>query len=330
MKNSLPKISIIVPVYNAEEYLPNCIDSILTQTFTDFELLLIDDGSTDNSGRICNKYAVKDSRVKVFHKQNGGASSARNVGLDNAKGEWIAFADADDWADCDWLYNFIQNLDCDIVVQGFYKHKNEKRTEFVVLTSNNPQYLPRYNYFEYISTLFNMGNIGYLWCRLFKAKIIRENNIRFDNRITLCEDLEFIFNYLTKTQCSCIQTATCYHYKVPNFNVKYTNKQHSIISLKCFYNILNCYVSLVGYKDSPFVISIINHYINCLIHIVREGRFSQIEEFSIFIRKCIWAMNCIQHLSIRSRIYLCIDRIQNRNLSYKTNSFFWRIVRKYI
>ena len=91
-------ISVIVPVYNAEKYLHRCVDSILTQTFDNFELLLINDGSNDNSGVICDEYALKDSRVRVFHKENGGVSSARNLGLDNSKGEWIAFCDADDYA----------------------------------------------------------------------------------------------------------------------------------------------------------------------------------------------------------------------------------------
>lgn len=86
-----PTISIIVPVYNTKQYLGNCINSILSQTYTDFELLLVDDGSPDGSGDICDEYAAKDERVKVFHKENGGVSSARNLGLDNAQGEWICF-----------------------------------------------------------------------------------------------------------------------------------------------------------------------------------------------------------------------------------------------
>ena len=86
-----PKISVIVPVYNVEKYLRRCIDSILVQTFTDFELLLIDDGSKDKSGEICDEYAKKDKRVRVFHKVNGGVSSARNLGLDYAKGQWIGW-----------------------------------------------------------------------------------------------------------------------------------------------------------------------------------------------------------------------------------------------
>ena len=91
------KVSVIVPVYNTEKYLNKCIDSILAQTFTDFELLLIDDGSTDNSGFICDEYAEKDKRVKVFHKENGGVSRARNLGIDNAQGEYLSFIDSDDY-----------------------------------------------------------------------------------------------------------------------------------------------------------------------------------------------------------------------------------------
>lgn len=94
-------ISIIVPVYNTEKYLDQCIQSILSQTYTDYELLLVDDGSTDSSGVICDRYAEQDSRVREFHKPNGGVSSARNMGLDNARGEWIGWVDSDDYIDAD-------------------------------------------------------------------------------------------------------------------------------------------------------------------------------------------------------------------------------------
>ena len=93
----MPIISVIVPVYNVEKYLNRCIDSILAQTFSDFELLLIDDGSKDKSGEICDQYAEKDDRIKVLHKENGGASAARNTGIDHAVGEYIMFADSDDY-----------------------------------------------------------------------------------------------------------------------------------------------------------------------------------------------------------------------------------------
>lgn len=111
-----PKISVIVPVYNVEKYLRRCIDSILAQTFTDFELLLIDDGSKDNSRDLCDGYAMKDERVRVFHKKNGGVSSARNLGLDNAKGEWVSFVDADDYLDNCYYSNFLSFHDISDIV----------------------------------------------------------------------------------------------------------------------------------------------------------------------------------------------------------------------
>ena len=119
MESYTPKISVIVPVYNVEKYLSRCIDSILAQTFTDFELLLIDDGSKDKSGEICDEYANKDNHVKVFHKENGGVSSARNLGLDNAQGEWITFVDSDDFVNSDWLSYYAKSFDVDLIVQGY-------------------------------------------------------------------------------------------------------------------------------------------------------------------------------------------------------------------
>lgn len=107
-KYFMPKISVIVPVYNTEKYLRRCIDSILAQTFTDFELLLVDDGSKDNSGTICDEYVEKDPRVRVFHKENGGVTAARNMGIEEAKGEWLAFVDADDYILLDYLAIFFR------------------------------------------------------------------------------------------------------------------------------------------------------------------------------------------------------------------------------
>ena len=113
-----PKVTIIVPVYNVEKYLTCCIGSILSQSFKDFELLLIDDGSSDLSGEICDDYVEKDARIRVFHKENGGVSSARNLGLENAQGEWICFIDSDDWVEVDFLKELIQYDSFDLVVGG--------------------------------------------------------------------------------------------------------------------------------------------------------------------------------------------------------------------
>ena len=115
-----PAISIIIPVYNAENYLRRCIDSVLSQSFTDFELILVDDGSKDKSPQICDEYASQDTRVRVIHKANGGVSAARNDGLDIAKGEYITFIDSDDWVERDYLSTLSNYRDYDIV---FFSHR---------------------------------------------------------------------------------------------------------------------------------------------------------------------------------------------------------------
>lgn len=139
----MPRVSVIVPVYNVEKYLNECIDSILAQTFTDFELILVNDGSSDRSGEICDEYAIKDKRIKVIHQQNGGVSVARNTGLDEAKGTYISFVDSDDVVLPNYLYVLLKALkdtDSDIsscrlgglVLKDNYSPKPEKTTCYIV------------------------------------------------------------------------------------------------------------------------------------------------------------------------------------------------------
>lgn len=130
MQITKPKISIIVPVYKAEPYLRKCIDSILNQTFKDFELILVDDGSPDRCGEICDEYALKDSRIKIIHKENSGRSSARNVGLDIAQGEYIGFVDSDDWIEPDMyevLYSKAKIESADIIALNYNCCIGEKK-----------------------------------------------------------------------------------------------------------------------------------------------------------------------------------------------------------
>ena len=118
-----PSISVIIPVYKAEKYLYRCVDSFLRQTFSDFEVLLIDDGSPDNSGKICDAYSVQDKRIKAFHKTNEGVSSARQYGLDHAEGEYVIHADPDDWVEPTMLEELYQNAvqnNADMVICDFW------------------------------------------------------------------------------------------------------------------------------------------------------------------------------------------------------------------
>ena len=128
-----PLISVIVPVYNVETYLPQCIESLLNQKYQNLELLLIDDGSSDGSGAICDRYERLDKRVKAFHKENGGVSSARNLGLDHACGEWIAYVDSDDYVSPDYLQDLYTALQpgTDLVIERFRMFRDDGKKSLV-------------------------------------------------------------------------------------------------------------------------------------------------------------------------------------------------------
>lgn len=192
MKNDSPKISIIIPVYNTEKFLPLCIDSILSQSYSDFELLLVNDGSIDNSGSICDEYAEKDSRIRVFHQENKGVSRARNVGLSNAKGKWIFFCDSDDHLSSnDGLFNLHKYFDQNISLIQF-SHSNVKSG--IIQSYNNQkeenQILTKLDFIRYGS--FKKE----LWKQLFKRSIIEKHNLRFLENISYAEDWEFVIQYV--------------------------------------------------------------------------------------------------------------------------------------
>jgi len=178
------KISVILPIYNAANSLSRMIESILAQSFSDFELLLINDGSTDNSNIICDEYAVKDNRIHVFHKLNAGVSAARQTGLDMAKGEYIIHADADDWVEptmLEELYNKAIEEKADVVICDFYTNNGD--TEKYV--KQQPDAL------DHISVLHGLFQQlhGSCWNKLVKRACYNKHGIKFTKGINHCEDL---------------------------------------------------------------------------------------------------------------------------------------------
>ena len=197
MKQSGPLISIIVPVYNVDAYLKQCVDSILNQKYENFELLLIDDGSTDKSGEICDVYEQRDKRGRVFHKKNGGVSSARNVGLDNAQGDWIAFVDSDDIVTPNYLSGLYSDVksDVDLVIQKYFVFKNYLKDESVPEVIKNAVVYDKSD-LQKLIVEHRLDKNGYICSKLYKQEFIRNNNIRFQEEISFCEDYYFLFQYL--------------------------------------------------------------------------------------------------------------------------------------
>lgn len=211
MKNK-PTISVIVPVYNVEKYLEECVESVLSQTFTDYELLLIDDGSTDSSGDLCDQIAKRDTRVRVFHKSNGGISSARNKGMDEAEGDWIVFLDSDDkWADKDGLgrlydYATRNNLDA---LRFEYQSMNDDMTVRLPQKVTDKQMCCNkvLSNFE----LVKYGIAGEWFSMLFLLRREFVDVQRYNTNLSFLEDMDFYCRLFATHECRCGYVADAFY-----------------------------------------------------------------------------------------------------------------------
>lgn len=249
MINQSPQISVIVPVYNVEQYLSRCIDSVLAQTFTDFELLLIDDGSKDNSGIICDEYAGKDKRIRVFHKENGGVSSARNLGLDVACCEWITFIDSDDYVEDNFLEELFQSTNSDLKIGGYTTFGEKASKE------------------NYKTSVINKDKIGiclskclndYIfrvpWAKLFRLSIINNSRLRFDSRMKIGEDTIFVQQYLCFCKSLSFINTTSYNYFSQNVQKKYQlSKSDLFYSLEIIQNAYNRLTEQLSFTNKDYI-----------------------------------------------------------------------------
>lgn len=203
-----PKISIIVPIYNTKDCLRNCVSTLLSQSYPHFELLLIDDGSTDGSAAICDEFKAKDNRVKVVHKANGGVSSARNCGLDLAQGDFVCFVDSDDWVEKDYLHDLVRFMDGNV---DFVLSDN-------MYVSGTRPYIPPVpqEVVGDVEILFSdyarLRSCYAPYGKLFRRSIIRQNGVHFETSIHCGEDRLFNFAYLCHVRQVAISPGINYYY----------------------------------------------------------------------------------------------------------------------
>ncbi|WP_281550108.1 glycosyltransferase family 2 protein [Murimonas intestini] len=190
----MSKVSVIMPVYNAETFLSRSIESVLNQTFSDFELLLIDDGSTDGSGKLCDSYAAKDPRVRVYHLDNAGVSRARNFGLHKSAGGGITFIDSDDSVEQDWLETLYNGMTGDNIVLSVCGYKVIDETGGVI----SERKLNETAFFKREEFLFLSQNalMGTVWNKMFRKEVIDENNLWFKDDLNYREDELFVLQYI--------------------------------------------------------------------------------------------------------------------------------------
>lgn len=221
-----PLVSIIIPVYNAEAHLPRCVDSILGQTFGDFELLLVNDGSSDGSLEVCQRYAAVDGRVRVLDKANGGVSSARNMGIESAVAEWVMFVDADDWVERDMLELAVAHVDsCDIVRLAWVAHHaNDVVVKKRVMNAESPRQL--------LKQLLRRRTKLAIWGTLIRRELFMLHNIRFDLSYNYAEDWLALLRIVARSKSvKTLPEAYVYHYDMANMSSCINNM--SVAKMAC-------------------------------------------------------------------------------------------------
>jgi len=232
------EISIIVPIYNGAKYIKECLGMIIKQTFKDFELIIIDDGSTDNSKDMCNEYAKVDTRIKVISKQNGGTWAARNMGIDVSIGKYIIFFDCDDWYEdnlLEQMYENIENNDVDLVISGQTNVMVDKNGEIL----RKITVLPNKHFFKtrdeilgnYI--LLRKEEIGdTLWNKIYKSEIIKKYNLKFEN-FKRGEDTIFNANYYQHIDKCMVISRALYNYRIESANPVWLKYSDNYLNIVC-------------------------------------------------------------------------------------------------
>ncbi|WP_173468721.1 glycosyltransferase family 2 protein [Fibrobacter succinogenes] len=244
----LPLISVLVPVYNIERYIGVCLESIIKQKYHNLDIIVVDDGSTDRSGEICDLYAQKDYRIKVIHKANGGLVSARKAAMQAARGSFIGYVDGDDWISPDYysdLFMKIEGNGCDAVVAGFSRDLFDSSTPMSnVVSAGCYEGEKLENLFSnMISTgaFFRHGITTYLWNKLFKREIVEDIQLEIDDRISIGEDGAVVYPALLKCKRVFVTNNFSYHYRQREDSMLKKSKpfEQEISQLQILYNQIN-------------------------------------------------------------------------------------------
>lgn len=207
------KISIIIPVYNVQAYIDRCLNSVLMQTYSNFEVICIDDGSKDDSGKICDSFCAKDNRISVYHMENHGVSHARNCGLSLMQGAWFCFVDPDDWIEPNYIekmYSLAKDKNCDIVACGI-----DKTYEYVTGIKESEEHIFMFHSNEEcIRNYICGGNSmhGLVWNKLYNAEKFK--SIRFDENLRVNEDCMYTYEIMSGCENACLTTMKLYHWYI--------------------------------------------------------------------------------------------------------------------
>ncbi len=284
MNKNKVKITVIIPIYNAEEYIAQCLESLMRQTYRDFELIIVNDGSTDKSAEICNRFAGQYENINVMHKHNGGLISARISGLQKASGQYIAFVDADDWVDQDFLellVTWMESEQSDIVMMGCIKEEkntSEKmynRFEKGVYERENleknvfPQMLHFQGFYEF-------GILPFMWNKLYKKELLLECYDGIDTDIYDGEDAAVVFPYLLHTYRAVICDDVMYHYRIHGTSMTARKKQDYYANVAKLY--LHLYKRFMQSEYQGCLLKQLDQYMRRMIWNGNPGSFIDTDE----------------------------------------------------
>lgn len=315
----MPKVSIIVPVYKAEKYLNRCIDSILAQTFTDWELLLIDDGSPDRSGDICDEYAKKDTRIRVFHKKNGGVSSARNLGLDYVQGEYVTFVDSDDWllektlTLCSSNFGKYEIVRFSMVFIESLVGDNKRKIVLPLSESKN----------AIMQRILKRNSLLGVCGGIYKRDLFSNQSIRFDPKLVMAEDWLVLCQLVNHCHSIIDLPDVCYCYNVMNEESCSNNPSVEKVE-QCMIALENI-ISSIGISRlyiNSFVISLRILLRAMFLAVLREAksikdikkRMKDIVILSDIIKKLVVYKDAMTR---SNRLFLCIIKMVNDKQNIK-------------
>lgn len=302
MKNV--KVSIVIPVYNAESYLTDCIESIINQSYQNIEIILVDDGSTDNSGSICDNYAKKDNRIKVIHEKNSGVSTARNSGIKASSSGYVNFIDSDDIVHSDYIKKLVENVNSDLLpicrIEEFQDRVTIKNEDNGIINLNKDRFIE----------LCKLTLLNTPCCKLYNLDIIRNNNICFDTKLSLGEDLLFNLDYLKHIDKIVIVDQVLYYYRRSESNTlstAYNPKMPEIQSILFdkytdFFKVLSMDNSTSRIYDS---------YRYSILAIMIENEFKN--KSVNFLERCLNVKKILKDSNMKKRI----NSIHNPNNKFR-------------
>lgn len=315
-------VSIIVPVYNSEKYIKKCIESIINQKYKNIELIIIDDGSTDNSSSICRDYLKKDKRVKYYYKDNSGVSDSRNFGIEKCKGYFIMFVDSDDYIDNDYIYlmmNYAENNNFDFAISDNYIERNKRNKRVKTFNNKDMKVLEITSPFA-IDNYFTSYNMCTACKTLFNRNFIINNNIRFNSNINFGEDMLFSITSYIKAKKAIYINLAGYHY-VYNRKSASNNKNLKKSIKYCednylLYESIEKLLNEANYKYNMQLINdaCLNNYLTGVDDIVYSSNNVKtiIEEKNLMYKKYLKRFNLSESkisLIRKTRIYLLINNL---------------------